>query len=91
MADSIYMSKTIQCDESNNGVGFYLIEFYTTEGDINFAWVNATTHEEAQQKLVAHQGDRLDTVIQCGYHKVISPLGGDFRVNTPDADLFILH
>lgn len=75
----------------------YLIEFYTIdpktreEGwDINFAWVHAADSEEARAKLAANQGSRFDRVIQTTQQSEIFPLAGDFRVNTPDANLFII-
>lgn len=75
----------------------YLIEFYTTnpatgEGgwDINFAWIFAPTASEAEAKLKANQGSRMDCVITCTEAQM-SPLAGNFRCNTPDANLFIIH
>lgn len=75
----------------------YLIEFYTnnlTTGesgwDINFAWVHADTRNRAFEKLKLSQGARFDCVITCEEHTSIAPLAGNFRVNTPDANLFIL-
>lgn len=74
----------------------FLIEFYTNgpdgEGgwDINFAWVYAPDKASAIVKLSEQQGTRFDCVITCERQSSITPLAGDFRVNTPDANLFIL-
>ena len=68
----------------------YLIEFYTTDGDINFAWVYAADKPAARGKLAESQGNRLDEVITTEEQAVIVPLAGNFRVNTPDANLFII-
>jgi hypothetical protein len=75
----------------------FLIEFYTNnlltlEGgwDINFAWVYAPDAKQAEVKLKSLQGPRFDCVIQIGEHAQIVPLAGEFRVNTPDANLFII-
>lgn len=74
----------------------YLIEFYTnsTTGvsgwEINFAWVFATNKEEAKHKLARNQGRRFDCVISAHQQAEICPLAGNFRCNTPDANLFIL-
>lgn len=75
----------------------YLIEFYTNNlvtgesgWEINFAWVRATDKVEAEAKLKANQGKRFDCVITCEEQAEIFPLAGDFRVNTPDANLFII-
>lgn len=76
----------------------YLIEFYTVnpetgEGgwEINFAWVFALNAEQAKRKLRNNQGNRFDEVITCEQQAEIVPLHGDFRVNTPDANLFIIN
>ena len=83
----------------------FLIEFYTNhpEGvkrgvildhehgwDINFAWVYADDKAAAKALLEANQGLRFDCVITCEQQAQIVPLYGNFRVNTPDANLFIL-
>ena len=76
----------------------YLIEFYTRnpltgEGgwDINFAWVYAQNARDAKVKLLRNQRNRFDEVITCEEQSEIVPLAGDFRVNTRDANLFILN
>lgn len=76
----------------------YLIEFYTRnpktgEGgwDINFAWVYAADAPAAREKLKRKQGARFDVAIQTTQHSEISPLGCECRVNTRNANLFILN
>lgn len=75
----------------------YLIEFYTNSKtgvsgwEINFAWVFAISKAKAREKLAAQQGSRFDEVITCEQQASITPLSGQFRVNTPDANLFILN
>lgn len=74
----------------------YLIEFYTNENgitgfDINFAWVYATDKANAVQKLKDKQGKRFDVVITNEQQAEIVKLHGKFRVNTPDANLFIIQ
>ena len=76
----------------------YLIEFYTNNPatgesgwDINFAWVYADDRDGAICKLKASQGRRFDCLITCEEHAEITHLAGYFRVNTPDANLFILN
>jgi hypothetical protein len=75
----------------------FLIEFYTNSPkgvagwDINFAWVFAPDANKAKAKLKSKQGKRFDCVIGCNEQAKIVPLAGDFRVNTPDANLFILN
>ena len=74
----------------------YLIEFYTNSAtgvsgwEINFAWVRAESKAAAKAKLQLNQGPRFDCVITSEEQAEIVPLAGDFRVNTPDANLFIL-
>ena len=58
--------------------------------DINFAWVFSPNKEEAKHKLEQNQASRFDEVISAHQHAEIVPLAGDFRVNTPDANLFII-
>lgn len=74
----------------------FLIEFYTTDPrtgesgwDINFAWVFATDKHAARLLLADRQGKRFGEVITCEQQSSITPLAGEFRVNTPDANLFI--
>lgn len=76
----------------------YLIEFYTRnpktgEGgwDINFAWVYAADAREAREKNRVKQGARYSCAIQTTQHSEIFPLGCECRVNTKDANLFILN
>lgn len=76
----------------------YLIEFYTNRPGhvndgwgINFAWVFAADKDEAIIKLRKLQGPRFDCVITIEQQAEITPLMGDFRINTPDANLFILN
>lgn len=75
----------------------YLIEFYTvsdkgvTGWDINFAWVYAANDCEAVRKLRTNQGKRFDCVVTISEQVEIRELAGDFRVNTPDANLFIIQ
>lgn len=75
----------------------FLIEFYTNHPkhgsgwEINFAWVFAPDKAAAKAKLQTQQGKRFDCVITCEQQAEIVPLSGSFRVNTPDANLFILH
>lgn len=75
----------------------YLIEFYTvspegvTGWDINHAWVYATDRKDAERKLKVNQGKRFDAVITCHQQSDIFPLAGEHRVNTPDANLFIIR
>jgi hypothetical protein len=81
----------------------YLIEFYTNEPngrggfkhdsawDINFAWVFAADRKAAKAKLAANQGARFCEVILCDEQAEITKLAGNFRVNTPDANLFIIR
>lgn len=78
-------------------MNLYLIEFYTkhpTTGEggwaIHFAWVYAVNKAEAKQKLKANRR-RFDEVITCEQQASIVPLAGDFKVNTPDANLFIIR
>jgi len=73
----------------------FLIEFYTNnpengEGgyDINFAWVHAEDKQTATEKLKNNQGKRFDEVIQITEQPEITPLTGDFELNT---NLFILN
>jgi hypothetical protein len=80
----------------------YLIEFYTVKPatvthpairgwDINFAWVYAADKAEAKHKLAKFQGNRFDCVITCEQQAEISPLAGEFRLGTPNANLFIIN
>lgn len=75
----------------------YLIEFYTNRPghtndgwEINFAWVHANDKDDAIIKLRRNQGGRFDCVITIGQQAEIVPLAGNFRCNTPDANLFII-
>jgi hypothetical protein len=74
----------------------YLIEFYTNSAtgvsgwEINFAWVREESKAAAKAKLQLNLGRRFDCVITNEEHAEIFPLAGDFRVNTTDANLFIL-
>lgn len=80
----------------------FLIEFYTNEPngcggyrknqawDINFAWVHAEHSTLAIDKLRKQQGARYCECITIDEQFEITPLAGDFRVNTPDANLFII-
>lgn len=77
-------------------LSLYLIEFYTVEGEIHFAWVKADDGRTACLKLRAHRSSdkperRVDDIIQCGEQAEIVPLAGDFKCNTPDANLFIIN
>lgn len=83
---------------SELGDSLYLIEFYVKNPatgedgwDINLAWVRAKDSRAAQAKLRAAQGSRFDCVIQATEQHAITALAGSFRVNTPDANLFILN
>lgn len=76
----------------------YLIEFYTNNlktgesgWEINFAWVFAISRAQAETRLATNQGSRFDCVITCEQQASIFPLAGQFRVNTPDANLFIIN
>lgn len=79
------------------GQSLFLIEFYTTGPngetgwDINHAWVYASDRQHAIRRLEANQGKRFDAVITCNQQIDIFPLAGSFRVNTPDANLFIIR
>jgi hypothetical protein len=67
----------------------FLIEFYTNDGDINFAWVRAVDADAAEIRLM-NELDHVASIIDVGQQNAIVPLAGDFRVNTPDANLFII-
>ena len=76
----------------------YLIEFYANHPqtldpgwEIHFAWVFAADSALATAKLKAHRGRRFDCFITCEQQSEIFPLVGNFRVNTRDANLFIIH
>ncbi len=76
----------------------WLIEFYTNNlstnkhgWEINFAWVYAVDAYQAVSKLKINQGERFDCLITIEEQAEITPLTGDFRVNTPDANLFIIQ
>ena len=88
------MSNTTKSDFAARRL--FLIEFYTFEKgthgyDINFAWVFAPTSGDAIDKLKQTQGARLDDIITYGEQAEITKLAGEFRCNTPEANLFILE
>jgi hypothetical protein len=98
------MSQTTTHNASAAKQALFLIEFYTNEPDarggfktnsggwdINFAWCFAANSGDAECKLKANQGARFDVVITCDEQAKIAPLAGEFRVNTPDANLFIIR
>ena len=66
----------------------FLVEFYTKGGEINFAWVGATDYPEARTKIATLK--TFDEVIQTTEQHAVTKLGGNFRVNTPDANLHFI-